>query len=149
MMTGKRRPTNGSSIALGEEKMLVGKHAVEQGRVVVKTRTDTIEEVVRDNVRHHSVSTSSVPVNRMLDEGEPAPLVRTEGDEVIVPILEEVLVVEKHLVLKEEIHIHRTRNDEKVEIPVTLRRQRAVIERLDAEEDGTPVRSTQIKEANT
>jgi stress response protein YsnF len=68
-------------------------------------------------------------VDRVVSE---APAVRTEGDVTIVPVLEEVLFVEKRLVLKEELHIRRTATTETVEVPVTLRRQRAVIERVDA-----------------
>jgi stress response protein YsnF len=44
-------------------------------------------------------------------------------------VLEEVLVVEKRLVLKEELHIRRRVETETVEVPVTLRKQRAVVER--------------------
>jgi stress response protein YsnF len=63
--------------------------------------------------------------------------VRTEGDVTILPILEEVLVVEKRLVLKEELHIRRHLARENVEVPVTLRKERAVVERLTA--DGQPL----------
>lgn len=45
-----------------------------------------------------------------------APEIRTEGDVTIVPVLEEVLVVEKRLVLKEELHIRRRVAAETVEI---------------------------------
>jgi stress response protein YsnF len=48
-----------------------------------------------------------VPVNRLV---ETEPQTRQEGDVTIIPIIEEVLVVEKRLLLKEEIHIRRTRN---------------------------------------
>ena len=47
--------------------------------------------------------------------------VRTEGDVLIIPVLEEVLVVEKRLVLKEELHVRRLVSEENVEIPVTVR----------------------------
>ncbi|MGN6488453.1 MAG: DUF2382 domain-containing protein, partial [Devosia sp.] len=47
------------------------------------------------------------------------------------PVLEEVLVVEKRLVLKEELRLKRRVTTERVEVPVTLRKQRAVTERLD------------------
>jgi stress response protein YsnF len=60
---------------------------------------------------------------------ETAPEIRTKGDLTIVPVLEEVLLVEKRLVLKEELHIRRTIHTEVVEVPVTLRKQRAVVER--------------------
>lgn len=37
--------------------------------------------------------------------------------------------MEKRLVLKEELHIRRTSQTEVVEVPVTLRKQRTVVER--------------------
>ena len=52
---------------------------------------------------------------------------------MIIPVLEEVLVVEKRLVLKEELHVSRVMSEEKVEIPVTVRKQRAVVERFTPE----------------
>ncbi len=61
---------------------------------------------------------------------EVAPAVRTENDVVIVPVLEEVLVVQKQLVLKEELHIRRRIETEIVEVPVTRRKQRAIVERV-------------------
>jgi stress response protein YsnF len=54
--------------------------------------------------------------------------VRTEGDVTIIPVLEEVVHVEKRLVLVEEIHVHRTSRVQQKSIPVTLRKQRVVIE---------------------
>jgi hypothetical protein len=51
----------------------------------------------------------------------------------IVPVLEEVLFVEKRLVLKEELHIRRQATTETVEVPVTLRKQRAIVERVAGE----------------
>ena len=66
-------------------------------------------------------------MDRIVDE---APETRTEGGVTIVPVLEEVLFVEKRLVLKEELHIRRQATTETVEVPVTLRRQRAIVERV-------------------
>ena len=53
-----------------------------------------------------------------------------KGDVTIVPILEEVLVVEKRLLLKEELRITRHRTTNVTEVAVPLRKQRAEIERL-------------------
>jgi stress response protein YsnF len=80
------------------------------------------------------VGVSRVPINRTLAEGEMPPVVREENGVTIIPVLEEILVVEKRLVLKEEVHIRQTTSGEAVEVPVTLRRQHAVVERLS--EDG-------------
>jgi hypothetical protein len=38
---------------------------------------------------------------------ETAPEIRTEGDVTIAPVVEKVFVVEKRLVLEEELHIRR------------------------------------------
>jgi stress response protein YsnF len=48
---------------------------------------------------------------------------------MIVPVLEEILVVRRQLVLKEELHIQRRVETEAVQVPVTLRKQRAIVER--------------------
>jgi len=69
-----------------------------------------------------------VPVDKPVTS---VPEIRTV---TIVPVLEEVLVVEKRLSLKEEVHIEQELSHETVEVPVTLRKQRAVVERLDAED---------------
>ena len=113
-------------IPLVEETATVGKRQVVTGRVRVQTVTDTIEEVAQANVQRESVEVTRVPIDRMVDT---APEVRTEGDVTILPVVEEVLVVEKRLLLKEELHIRRRVETETVEMPVTLRKQRAVVER--------------------
>ena len=86
--------------------------------------------MLRETLRGDMVGVTRVPVNRTLSEGEAAPQVRDEGGVTIIPVLEEVLVVEKRLVFKEEVHIRHTTSGEDVEVPITLRRQRAVVERV-------------------
>jgi hypothetical protein len=118
-------------IPLVEETATVDKRQVVTGRVRVQTITDIVEELARADVQRESVEVTRVPIDKVV---ETAPEIRTEGDVTIVPVLEEVLVVEKRLVLKEELHIRRRIETEAVEVPVTLRKQRAVIERLDPDD---------------
>jgi Domain of unknown function (DUF2382) len=87
----------------------------------VQTVTDTVEELARADMQRETVEVTRVPVDKMV---ETAPEIRTEDDVTIVPVLEEVLVVEKRLVLKEELHIRRRVATEAVEVPVSLRKQR-------------------------
>jgi stress response protein YsnF len=56
---------------------------------------------------------------------------RIEGDTTIIPVVEEILVVEKRLVLVEEIRIRQVATTDEVSIPVTLRKQTATVERID------------------
>jgi uncharacterized protein (TIGR02271 family) len=134
-----------AEVALGEEVVLpliaeaarIDKRAVETGRVRVSTRTETIEQILRENLRSDHVGVARVALNRTLAEGEALPQVRTENGVTIIPVLEEILVVEKRLVLKEEVHVRQTTSGEDVEVPVTLRRQHAEIERTGP--DGHPI----------
>ena len=113
-------------IPVVEESANLGKRQVVTGRVRVQTVTDIIEELAHADVQREDIEVTRVPIDRVV---ETAPEIRTEGDVTIVPVLEEVLVVEKRLVLKEELHIRRRVETETVEVPVTLRKQRAVVER--------------------
>ncbi len=64
------------------------------------------------------------------------PHVRTECDLTIVPMVEEVAVLVKRLVLKEEVHIKRRMRTKDVAVPVELRRERVIAERLPRREPG-------------
>lgn len=114
-------------IPLVEETATVGNREVVTGRVRVQTVTDTVEELAHADVRRETVEVTRVPIDRMV---ETAPEIRTEGDMTILPVVEEVLVVEKRLALKEDLHIRRRATTETVEVPVSLRKQRAIVERV-------------------
>ena len=130
-----------AEVALGESVTLpliaetarIDKRVVETGRVRVSTRTETTDQVMRETLRSDMVGVTRVAINRTLAEGETPPVVREENGVTIIPVLEEILVVEKRLVLKEEVHVRQTTAGEDVEMPVTLRRQHAVIERVSPE----------------
>ncbi|EIM30390.1 YsnF/AvaK domain-containing protein [Microvirga lotononidis] len=114
------------AIPVVAERAIIDKRQVVTGHVRVQTVTDTVEELAHASVQRDDVEVTRVPIDRVV---ETAPEIRTEGDVTIVPILEEVLIVTKQLVLKEELHIRRRIETESVEVPVTLRKQRAIIER--------------------
>jgi uncharacterized protein (TIGR02271 family) len=119
-----------TSIPLVEEEAHVGNRTRTTGRVRIRTEVDEVEQLVAAELMQERVEVERVPVDRIVDA---APPVRTEGDVTIVPVLEEVLIVEKRLILKEELRIRRSRRQETEEIPVRLRKQRAVVERSDEE----------------
>jgi len=129
----ERRPASSDraeGIPLLEEEVHIGTREVVKGRVRVQTTTDTVEEIARATLNEDVVEVTRVPVGREVDT---APQVRTENDVVIIPVLEEVIIVEKRLVLKEELHIRRSVTRENIEVPISLRKQRAVVERLGPE----------------
>jgi stress response protein YsnF len=123
----RSRTGAGATIPVAEEHIVLEKHEIPRGRVRVRTRTEIGQEVVRASLHADAVEVRRIPVGREVDA---VPSVRTEGDITIVPILEEVLHVEKRLVLVEEVLIRTVRRTQDVERPVALRRQRAVVERI-------------------
>lgn len=135
-------------LPLTAEVAQVAKRDVVTGRVRVSTRTDHVEELVRQELARTDVEVTRVPVDKMLEPGQAPPGVREEGAVTIVPLVEEVLFVEKRLVLREEIHIARRTATEFVETPVTVRRQRAEIEHIgpDGSVSGNSTQLSDLKE---
>lgn len=127
-------------IPLVEDQVRVSTRDVVTGRVRVSTVTDTVEEMVGQELQGIRAEVERVPVDQLLDPGSPPPQPRIESGVTVVPIVEEVLIVEKRLLLKEEVRITLRDTTEYVEVPVQLRRQRAVVER--SEGPGAPARST-------
>ena len=117
----------GPTLPLLEEQATIDKRTVTTGKVRVVTHTETVEELVRAVLEGEEAEVVTVELDQTVSG--PAPRIRTEDGVTIIPVLEEVLVVEKRLVLKREIRIRKRPTSETVEIPVSLRKQRAKVER--------------------
>jgi stress response protein YsnF len=126
--SSKEEPTR---IPLHEEQVELGRRLRVTGRVTVRTETEESEQLIDELVAREHADIERVPVERQVDA---VPEVREEGDTIIVPVVEEVLVVERRLILKEEVRIRRVRETEKHRETVTLRKQRAVITRVPVDE---------------
>jgi len=118
-------------IPVVEEKISVSKRERETGRVVVHVTPHLRDETVDVPLAEEHVSIERVPRNEFVS----GPVsVRQEGDVTVVPVLEEVLVVEKRLMLREEIRITRRRETRRHVEHVTLRTEEARVLRADGEE---------------
>ena len=117
-------------VSLFEEELTVAKHEVATGTVRVTTKTEAHQEIAETALDRTAVEVTRVPINRPIDQ---APAIRTEGDLTVVPVVEERLVITKQLFLVEELHIRHRTEQEIVREPVSLRRQWAVIEHVNAE----------------
>jgi len=122
------------NIPLAEEELRLERRNVVKGKVRIRTVVDVVDELARASLQEETVEVTRVPIDRVVEH---PPEVRTEGDVTIIPIFEEVLVVEKRLVLKEELHIRKRIGTEDVEVPVRLRKQRAIVERIPKDDDET------------
>lgn len=133
--TSSPSTTETETLNLLEEVLRVGKREVETGRVRVSVLTDTEQRAVAETLRSRRVDVRRVTLGRHLASGEAMPQSHMDGDELVVPIVEEMLVVEKRLVVTEELRIRVLHTEEQVERTVPLRRQRAVVEQLEPAND--------------
>ena len=113
-----------------EETLRVTKREVVTGGVRLTKRVTEREETVDEPLLRADVQVERVPINRVVTE---APSDASGGDTLVVPILEEVLVVEKRLMLKEEVRITRTQTEVHQPQVVTLRTEEAVLEEITPE----------------
>ena len=119
------------TVPIVEEVLTVQKH-VEDGRQVrVRTIVENRDEVIHDTMRKGVVDVQRVPVGEFVTE---APRVREEGNVLIVPVVEERLVVERRLFLVEEVRLCRSTEEVPVDIPATRRVMRAVVEDVSADQ---------------
>ena len=108
-------------LVLAEERLDISREAVPAGRVEIRKAVDTHH--VREAV---TVAREEVTVERRPPTPDGGTAVRHEGDAMIIPVLEERLVVEKRLVVVEELVVRkRVVHDERM-VEADLRRERVV-----------------------
>ncbi len=98
---------------------------------LVDQRTETIDALLAQE----DVSIERIPMNQVVQE--PVAM-RYEGQTLVIPLVEEVTVIEKRLVIREEVRITRLRKEEHHPETVTLRSERVEITR-----PNTPLSSPQ------
>jgi uncharacterized protein (TIGR02271 family) len=110
------------------EEIEVSKREFTSGRVQIYKHVHEHEETVDVPVMHEEVQIERVPVDRFVDA---PPQVRYEGDTMVIPVLEEVLVVEKQLRLKEEVRVTMIQKEVRESTQVTLREEDVEVNRVD------------------
>jgi stress response protein YsnF len=130
-------PPGETVIPLVEETIAISKRQVELGQVRVSLTTDVEQMVARETLHGRRVEVERVAVGRTLAEGETPPQTREEGDTLVIPVVEEVAVVVKRLVLREEVRLRFVQTEVPFEQEVDVRRQRATVERVAPDAMGT------------
>jgi uncharacterized protein (TIGR02271 family) len=119
--------TNDLKLSLLSEELAVTKEEVETGRLRLVKRTQTRDATVDENLFRERAEIETVPIGRQIFE---IPPIRQEGETTIVPIVEEVIYLERRLMLKEELRVTRRRVMEHFHDTVTLRYQEAAVSRV-------------------
>jgi uncharacterized protein (TIGR02271 family) len=118
------------SIPVQQEEISIARRVVDTGRGVrIEKTVDEIPFRIDETLRRDEYDVQRVPVDRIVAlEDAPAP--RQDGDTLVVPVVEEVVVVERRLRIKEEIRITRIQHEDRVQDTVFLKSEEVNVERF-------------------
>ena len=123
-------PEEQGVVPVVREELAVGKRTVETGEGIRVTKTvSERQQVVDELLAKEDVAVERVSVNRVVDAAS-IPGIRQEGTTIIVPVLEEILVVEKRTIVKEELRITSTRREVREPAKFVLRSEEVSVERF-------------------
>jgi len=110
-----------------EETVHVDKKTIETGKVkiskTVKVDTETVNLLqVQDDVEIERIA-----INEFVQT--PPPPLRYEGDTIIIPVMQEVTITEKRLLLIEEVRITKRKVESKESQEVVLRKEEINVQR--------------------
>lgn len=109
------------------EQVTVDKQTVETGKVQI--RKTVHEELAEVNIpmTEESYKIERIPINKIVET--PPEAIRYEGDTMIIPVLREVVVVQKRYEIIEEVRLTKTKTETQVNQQVTLKKENLSIER--------------------
>lgn len=124
----KEKVKAGESVTIPviEEQLNIDKEIVETGKVRISKTVQEEQKTVDLHTVEDELDVERVAVNKQIDR---APAIRHEGDTMIIPVLREVEVVEKKLLLVEELHVTRRQVKTTDQQEVTLRKEEVKVDR--------------------
>ena len=125
-MPDQERQTEDLRIPLPVEEVSVSRREIKQANVQIALNTRTREQLIDEELTHVRVEIERFSIDQTV---EAVPPIRQEGDITIIPVVEEVVIVERRLVLKEEVRVRRVSTKEQHQETVVLRQQEAVVTR--------------------
>ena len=125
-------------LPLYEEDIAFSKRKLTTGVVRVALTTASRAALVDEELAREDVQVDRVRIDKVVAE---MPQTREEGNTTIIPVVEEIVVVERRLVLREEIRITRARSVTRHTETVLLRTQQATVERVQSDDGGHPSRN--------
>ncbi len=123
-----------SNVPLIEERLNIAIKQVETGKVFIHKKVVSEEVSQEIPVTQEEVQIDRVAINQYV---ETAPATRYDGNTTIISVVKEVLVVEKRLILTEELHITKKQVTSHTMVTETLRKEEIEINRVDLTKENT------------
>ncbi len=118
---------NSFTVPVVEETAHVEKKTIETGKVKISKTVNVDTETVSLLQVQDEVQIERIPINEFVQT--PPPPLRYEGNIIIIPVLQEVMVTEKRLLLIEEVRITKRKVESKESQEVALRKEELKVER--------------------
>jgi uncharacterized protein (TIGR02271 family) len=119
-----------------QEELHIGKRLIDTGKGVrIHKTVSSREQMIDEPLFHDELEIEHIPVDLPV-AGSDVPSMRYEGDTLVVPVLEEVLVLQKQLRLKEEVRITRHKREVHAPQSVKVRSEQVTVERFDERSKG-------------
>lgn len=118
------------TFALSAEEAIAHVHEVDRGRVLIDKTVEMVPHEAAVDVGNDRVEVERVPVDEEVDT---PPATRQEGDTLIVPVVEEVLVVTKRYRIIEEVRVTKYRDITTERFQEELKREVVTVTEEDAE----------------
>ena len=112
-------------VPLIEERLKVTTREIDLGERDIHKTVESVEETWYEPVVHEEVEVERVRVRRNVAAPEQP---HEEGEWLVIPVMEEVIVIQKQLVVVEEIRIRKQPVTEQQEVRETVRRERVSVE---------------------
>lgn len=112
-------PVDEANVPIVEEQLSIGKRMREGRTVTVTNRPVKFQETVSVPLRKEHVEVERFAIGRVVDR---IPDVREEDGLTIIPVVEERLIIQRELVLVEEVHLRRISETVQEEHTFDLRR---------------------------
>ena len=113
-------------IALAQEDVTFSTKEIVTGEVEISTVTHFHDVAIDEALISQHAEVERVKIGKFVDV---APEVREQDGVVIIPVIEEVAVVVRRLLLTEEIHVRLAQTTQRHQETVTLRQQEATVQR--------------------
>ena len=126
---GDTEPPGSTIINVIQEQIKVHKEVVEKGKVHIEKKVHEAIETVQIPLASEEVVIQKIVIQKIVDT---MPAIRYEGDTMIIPVVKEVAVVEKKLMLVEEVYVTKKTSSTTEEVTMPLRREEVNIERTNS-----------------
>lgn len=122
-------------IPVVHEHVTIKKEIVETGKVRVHKTVTEEDATVNIPVVQEAYNIARVPINKVYETLPPA--IRYEGDTIIIPVLREVVVIQKHYEVIEEVRLTKQTTETPFMQEITLRKEHIKVDRIHNNEDKT------------